>query len=69
MERFLHPRDDFTEGTIAGYPLILCPTCGHELIYSRSVGFHTGDAYHEYDCTNPECDFTGRIYKENIYEK
>ena len=45
-----------------------CPKCGAELIYDRYVGFMNGDAYHEYDCTNPECDFTGRIFKENIYE-
>lgn len=69
MSKLMHHTDDFKEGTCAGYPLILCPECGAELTYSRYVGFMNGDAYHEYDCTNPDCDFTGRIFKENIFQK
>ena len=43
-----------------GVPLILCPKCGAELIYDRSVGFPFGNViYYEFDCTG--CDFTGRI--------
>lgn len=66
-KQLLHHRHHFKEGTVAGYPLILCPKCNEELIYSRYIGFGNGDAYHEYDCTNPKCDFVGRIFKENIY--
>ena len=69
MPRLIHHRDDFKENTCAGWPLILCPECECELKYSRYVGFMNGDAYNEYDCTNPECDFTGRIFKENIYDE
>lgn len=67
--KLMHHRHDFKENTVAGYPLILCPECGSELTYCRYVGFMNGDAYHEYDCTNPKCNFTGRIFKENIYEE
>lgn len=45
---------------VMGVPLILCPKCGAELIYDRSVGFPFGNViYYEFDCTG--CDFTGRI--------
>ena len=72
-EKFVNENDfcvDFEMGekTVAGWPLILCPKCGSELVYDRYVGFMNGNAYHEYDCTNPDCDFVGRIFKENIYE-
>ena len=47
--------------------LILCPECNAELKYNRYVGFENGDAYHEYKCT--ACDYTGRIFRENIFRK
>ena len=68
MLKLMDHREDFKDDTVAGYPLIVCPECGSELTYSRYVGFMNGDAYHEYTCTNNECDFTGRIFKENIFE-
>lgn len=46
---------------------IVCPECGSELEYDRYIGFMNGEAYLEYDCSNTDCDFTGRVYAGNIY--
>ena len=47
---------------------VVCPDCGSELEYDRYVGFMNGEAYLEYDCSNSDCGFTGRVYAGNIHD-
>ena len=65
MEELTNINKDLMSG---GYPLILCPLCGGELEYSRSVGYPFSDRlYYEFDCK--DCDYTGRLFKGKMSEE
>lgn len=51
-----------------GFEIIKCPKCGSELVYSGMIGYPPSNKiYHEYDCTNDDCNYCGRILKGGYY--
>lgn len=46
---------------------VICPVCGSKLEECREVAYPNGEVYKEFDCTNPKCDFVGRLRKGNLF--